>query len=288
MADFSGSDLTDSILIDSGLFASKLATSSADLMNGAAAEALIRPGASELKGRFSFAKLPVAQLIILLFLFDAGLLIYAVSLGNRPTSFMGEGKFITHLSFFQLMACGVTGLAAYFASGAYRQFLSSPAAVWLIIGLGFLFLGIDEVTQIHENLEKWILAAFHLPKNNITDRMDDFIILLYGLIGLGVIGRNFGYLRQFKDALPWVITAGVVAFASVMLDTLSHKPDIMVMLYKSFGWTWDRNSNLMEWLGVGEESGKIMAELFFLGAFLSAYNMTVLHQQALSVKNRLE
>lgn len=66
------------------------------------------------------------------------------------------------------------------------SFWRDPSVVWAIIASGFLFLAADEVLRIHENLDQLIHYVFGLKETNLTDRIDDLIVGMYGLVGIGV------------------------------------------------------------------------------------------------------
>ena len=54
---------------------------------------------------------------------------------------------------------------------------------WIILCLGFLFLGIDEQFMVHESIDIFthnlIGLIFNYQGNSITKRIDDIIVLIY-------------------------------------------------------------------------------------------------------------
>ena len=79
-----------------------------------------------------------------------------------------------------------------------------PRIVWLAIGLGFVWLALDDLAQIHENLDRLLHRLAGIEETPLTDRLDDLIILAYGLIGAGVMWACRSELRRFPQMLGWL------------------------------------------------------------------------------------
>ena len=56
-----------------------------------------------------------------------------------------------------------------------------------VMGAGFVFLAADDAFLIHENLDFKIHAALGIETTTWTDRIDDILIGVYGVVGLAVL-----------------------------------------------------------------------------------------------------
>ena len=56
--------------------------------------------------------------------------------------------------------------------------------MWLILVFTSLYLAIDEIIMIHENIDFFIHRIFNIEETGLTDRIDDAIVAIYGLCGL--------------------------------------------------------------------------------------------------------
>ncbi len=128
-------------------------------------------------------------LILLLILNSLAIGLAIIIYKNTGYNHFGEKGFITILSAVQLLVVSMLSYKIYQARGMMGRssFWRDPSVVWAIIASGFLFLAADEVLRIHENLDKLIHYVFGLKETNLTDRIDDLIVGMYGLVGIGVL-----------------------------------------------------------------------------------------------------
>ena len=179
---------------------------------------------------------PFARLVTLVFALEALLIVVAIAIGiavyDNPKEPFGEDGFMTWVSAVQLLAIAFVARRihavrkAQISSEAYRA-SSSGLAIWFIVFLGFLFLTADEVLKIHENLDKSIHDLFGLEQTGLTDRIDDLLVGLYGVIGLGVLYVFRGELRRYREALPFFVAGFVLLFTMVGFDLLTNQDDIL-------------------------------------------------------------
>lgn len=206
----------------------------------------------------------------------------AIYLERPITMYFHEEAYTTQLSALQLLIASGLAWAVFRLQidtinlKKLRKFnlrsLQSPSALWLIIALGFMFLAIDEIWQLHEGvIQNSIFALFNLKKNFITVRINDFVILLYGL--LGVISVYF-YLPAIKNdrdrnhrTLQHLTIGFVLLFLMVILDTLGNRKEIP---YIAQILPTATNLSLRRSLKVFEETVQLFSEAFFVGAFYSA------------------
>jgi hypothetical protein len=183
------------------------------------------------------------------------------SANGNPSRYFGEGRWTTAVSCMQLL------IVAFFA---FRVFLcrraptNGPGArLWLLIALGFVFLAADDALQIHEQIDSIIHRRFHWKSTALTDRIDDAIIALYGLIGLVVLWIYRRELLQFRSMLKALAVGGVCAVVSIACDTLSNRPDFFFWLTGDM----PRAQKLEGWFAVGDGGFQLLA----LGSFVAAF-----------------
>ena len=189
------------------------------------------------------------------------------ALQHSPTAYTGEGEPITWLSFVHLLVTsGIAGGIFYCRTGgSLREGWRNPAFVWLLIALGFFFLAIDEVAKIHESLDHFVHRVLQLQETGLTDRLDDAIMLGYGLIGVAVLYVYRCELGHYRAALPLVLCGFVLFVCMGLLDALVNRNDIFFFM----GISQEGSDFLGKWLSGVEEGLKIFAEAALLGAAYS-------------------
>lgn len=232
--------------------------------------------------------LPCAPPTFLLSLVYVDFLAVLLALGlgfawyQNPTAYTGEGDPITWLSFAHLLVTGgLAGGVFYCRTGGgldlavWRQ----PAFVWLLMALGFLFLAVDEVAKIHESLDRSVHRLLQRPETALSDRLDDAILLGYGLVGVAVLYAYRSELISYRAVLPLVICGFVLFLFMGLLDALVNRPDVFLFM----GISQEGSASLGKWIGGVEEGLKILAEAAFLGA---AYTCLFLTAEADCGRNR--
>jgi hypothetical protein len=139
-----------------------------------------------------------------------------------------------------------------------------PRIVWVAIGLGFIWLALDDLAQIHENLDRLLHRLAGIEETPFTDRLDDVIILAYGFIGAGVMLVCRSELRRFPQMLGWLGIGAALLVLQVALDMLLN--DEAWVLFTGFS---TARPDLAHDLGeIAEESVKLLAEAAFLSGFI--------------------
>lgn len=207
-------------------------------------------------------------LILLLILNSLAISLAIIIYKNTGYNHFGENGFITILSAVQLLVVSMLPYKIYQARGMMGRssFWRDPSVVWAIIASGFLFLAADEVLRIHENLDQLIHYVFGLKETNLTDRIDDLIVGMYGLVGIGVLIAYRDELKKYMRNPLFLVLGFVLMFTMVVLDTLSHKNDILAEILGG-----EMAASLYGWLSFAEDSSKILAEAFFITAFYGFY-----------------
>ena len=208
-----------------------------------------------------------------LFLTVTAIIIASILLGQiavgRPTILFEETGTIMLASFFLLIGTARANRRIYTLRRSNELPLRrDPALIWAMIGLGFLFLALDETVQIHEQLDHLIHRVFHLRETGWSDRIDDAIIGIYALIGFGLIWL---YRVEFRDASAlrrWLLIGVVFLVVSVITDALGNRTDVL----EAMGLSQDRIVLWHNVIEIIEESCKLYAETCFLLGFLSWMN----------------
>jgi len=132
---------------------------------------------------------------------------------KEPSMKFQEYGFITTFSAIQLLTIGII---------SFLSFRIKKTIIWLLIAFGFTFLALDELFLIHENLDVWIHSLLGLEKTKWTDKIDDFIILFYGIIGAVLMAKNYKTFIQNKTGLLFTVSGFIFMVLSVVIDTLTN------------------------------------------------------------------
>ncbi|SDE92147.1 hypothetical protein [Limimaricola pyoseonensis] len=195
------------------------------------------------------------------------LLVLAVALGvlqDQLDRQFRESGIVTYGSVLLLAAISWTA----FRIGRIRRdrakpLLRDPRAVWVAIGAGFAFLALDDLAQVHENLDRLIHYILGMEQTALTDRLDDAIIGLYGLAGLAVLWLCRSELRRFGGLLPWLGLGFSLLALQVVIDLISNGSEWLDLLDIAEA----RRPLWADVLGIVEEAAKLFAEAAFLSGF---------------------
>lgn len=152
---------------------------------------------------------PVVALAVLAI--SAGSLVFMIEHGRyrgNPGAHFGEAALGTFKSVFLLAMAG--GVAWFVA----RRLHDVPGRrFWLLSGIGLVFLGLDDLLRIHESFDFAIHGLLgRSPEDPLTDRIDDVIVALYGLLFLGLFVRYRRHIMFFR-AMVWMLVPAAICFA---------------------------------------------------------------------------
>jgi hypothetical protein len=123
-------------------------------------------------------------------------------------------------------------------------------------------LAADEIFKIHENIDFLIHRVFGIQETGLTDRIDDFLVGLYGLLGIGVLFAYRNQLKTYREAFPFFIFGFVLLFSMVAFDVVTNRNDILPLIFDHH-----LAATLYTYLSLAEDSLKIFAESFFILGF---------------------
>jgi Ca2+/Na+ antiporter len=193
--------------------------------------------------------------------------IAAIASGHQPDLFFAEGSVITIWSSLQMVAICAMCLWLFQLRRSANQFTTRrSSALWLLAAIGAGVLSIDEAAGLHESIDHQIHAVFEITENPWTDRLDDAIVLGYGMVALAVAyvcRTEFRLLRSAKNV--FVIAFGlfiVMVAIDLLTNSYSVKPFDQAQLA--------RFDALRAWGVVIEDSFKLTSE----GVFIAALAMT--------------
>ncbi|AFY57114.1 hypothetical protein Riv7116_4697 [Rivularia sp. PCC 7116] len=202
------------------------------------------------------------------FLIIGSALLRAFLLNVDPKRYFDDKGYVSWFSFLQIL------LAAYLAWRIYKSRKSNAVInnpnrdsnknrsynFWAIVSFGFLFLGLDEILKIHENLDFFIHDVFQIQETNNTDRIDSLIVLFYALCGGGIVYWAKSELRKFKLALPLFSLALFVTFMMIFLDLLTDSRDVIYWIITNENLAYIVHRSL----SIVEEICKIIAQGIFI------------------------
>jgi len=160
-------------------------------------------------------------LFVVVYLYATGGPIPGGDFPEEGTYLFKEKMFGTLFSTFQIATIGLIALLLAFSSFSKNR--RHELLFWSLSCLGFFFLALDEYYLIHENLDRWIISSLHLPNNRLTNRIDDLIVLLYGVIGILVLKQSWGWLKKYREFVTFVKVGLVFLFLMVLFDTAHIK-----------------------------------------------------------------
>ena len=120
---------------------------------------------------------------------------------------------------------------------------------------------------IHEQLDKLLHVLLGLENNAMTDRIDDAIVGLYGIVGLIVMVFYRNELKQYRSSLRYLVLGFLFLYLMVAVDTLINRDDILLMAM-----TPGAVERAYPWLEVLEEGAKIISEAFLV---IAAYHALI-------------
>ena len=108
----------------------------------------------------------------------ASAVVMGVRIG-KPLRYFGEHQFITWISAIQLLFVAWLSYRIFHVqvkNHSLKKVWRSPAILWFLICLGFIFLAFDDYCSIHENVDRWIHHVLGMKETALSDRIDDVLV----------------------------------------------------------------------------------------------------------------
>lgn len=213
----------------------------------------------------SAASWPIISLLLLLGCLVTVLSAWAGYRHNDLLRHFNEGGLLDWLSGLQLMSVAVIAGAIYRLRRQQQTSWRSPQLLWLLVMIGFLFLVADELTQIHESVDRSIHTTWQLQETGLTDRIDDALVGAYGAIA-AVIAYGFRHeIKRYRHLWPLILCSFGVMCLMVTFDTLTNRLDLLPMLF-------GQNSHAVFLaLSVVEEFCKLAVEAILIGGLYQVF-----------------
>lgn len=174
------------------------------------------------------------QLTFLLIGLDIALVAFGVVIGDDFVDAFKERRLVSLFSVFQLVVISLISLVIFLEekknTGNFS--IKAPYLIWGIIAICFLYMGIDELVEIHESLDKLIHSVFNIEETKLTDRIDDLIIFAYLIGGLGAIYYYKDYLLRYKSALKYFIAGVIIVSIMIVIDILTNRKDFLRLFFE--------------------------------------------------------
>ena len=185
----------------------------------------------------------------------------AIATAQPPDIHFKEKGFITHLSFAQLLFAGIL------AGNIYATIKHSPniklaknALLWLIISLGLVFLALDDILSIHEQIDSLTHDLLRIEETDITDLIDDLIVGLYLLVFLVYIFFQRQTIGLFKPSFVFFLMGFGLTIIMIIFDIVSNNSLFTSVFIKDAA----QEYIFRQWLSALEDSAKILAEGMFI------------------------
>ncbi len=186
---------------------------------------------------------------------------------KSPMRYFDETGIISWFSCLQLLIlCGLS----WYIFGIRKKvevtgLHKSPHKLWKWIAVGFLYLAIDDIAQIHETLDLLIHQIFAIEETRLTDSMDDIFVLFYSLFGLYVL---YIFREEFKHYLGVIHLFAIAFFLKLLMVALDVYTNDETVFSDWFS-NPEPGKILLDWVQTLEDSFKILAEGVFISAFLA-------------------
>lgn len=223
-----------------------------------------------------FKRLLTRYLLVFLLLLDTTITIVTILHHSETKSTLlhfDEWGIVTLISALHLI---VTAMLAALVFGARHPAQQSfrwreSSAIWMIMTVGFCFLAIDELLSVHEFIDISLHRTLGWQETPLSDRLDDLLLGLYALIGLGVLYVYREELHRYRQTRPFFAWGFALFFLSMALDTLINNGDNSDQL--AIFLSPDMVVTVRFYLGAVEEFFKLLAATCFLTGVFAILQM---------------
>ncbi|MEA5521696.1 hypothetical protein [Limnoraphis robusta] len=200
-------------------------------------------------------------------LFIGAMMIRAILNQKTPMRYFGETGIISWFSCLQLLILAGLAWKIYRIrklSQVETKGKHAPQTLWKLIAMGFFFLAVDEIVQIHEATDFLIHWIFQIPDNSKFLQLDGLIVAGYSAIGAYILYSFWDEFQQYRSAFYLFIIGFALKATMVLIDVSTDDQTVFS------SWFTDPKSHklMYDWVQTVEESFKILAEGAFIAAFL--------------------
>ena len=212
--------------------------------------------------------------LYLLLAFDLVLIVFISIFPENSKKYLKEFQLFTWLSLIKLLILSYINWKIYSSRKIPQQSfsLSHDYSIWFIIACGFFFLAFDDLLLIHENTDKLIHKVFSIQETNLTDRIDDTIILIYAILGILVLYSYRNELMKFGKSLPYFVIGYCFLFSKIVIDFITNKNDVVPKIISDEAILYKVNYVL----AITEGGSKLLAETFFIFAFYLCFKLAAI------------
>lgn len=211
---------------------------------------------------------PRQVLLVLLFLESLVIAIAiakAITRDLSPAHYFGENGLVTDASCIQLAIASILALATFWTVKHSRNSqLTKNGWFWLVVSCGLVFLAFDDAYEIHEHLDLWLHRVLQIQQTDLTDLADDLIVGGYLLMSLICVALKWRSLQIFRGSFTFFKIGFGLSVLMVILDMAGNNDYFILSVVEDV----TRARLLEQWLGVVEDSVKIIAEgMFIVGIY---------------------
>ena len=142
-------------------------------------------------------------------------IVLGTAINLNPAKMFDEYRPFTIYTVLLLGICGIV------CAQCAQLAVTGGRAAWRLMTVGFFFLALDDLTQIHEGLDKVLNRALGFdPKSTLPDLLDAGIIVLYGIAGVIALYYHRRHFFKLTGFAAGIVKAGAAAIAMVILDVL--------------------------------------------------------------------
>ncbi|MGK7894890.1 MAG: hypothetical protein AB4372_15050 [Xenococcus sp. (in: cyanobacteria)] len=210
-------------------------------------------------------------------------ILYAILRQKSPMRYFDETGIISWFSFLQLLVLCVLSWYIFSIRNQAEKITNSRQSshkLWKWIAWGFLYLAIDEIAQIHENLDWLIHQIFAIEETRLTDSMDDIFVLCYSLFVLYLLYKFREEFRHYLGVIHLFAIAFSLKLLMVALDIYTNDETVFADWFSDP----EQGKILLDWMQTLEDSFKILAEGVFIGAFLACIKIAKRIPQRLEMR----
>ncbi len=196
--------------------------------------------------------------------------VFSAIFSERPFILFKEGGLITWLSSANIVMLAGISLCSLLVISFYQEFDSTTKGKFVFLFFcffGYSFLAIDEWFLVHEKLDFMVHNIFNIEETSLTDRLDDIVVMLYGMCGIFVFwlfGRAFWDDKKIKRCL----LIAIILFAVMVLVDIFGNDNYF---YKYITDKVYLHDQIWLVLYVIEDSIKLLAETALIIAFLEIF-----------------